>query len=79
MDITVSIQDDLVDKVRRIAVQRKTTVTELVRSHLQELAAEHAKSGDGRRELEALQESFRRLQFRLGERTWKREDLYERH
>jgi hypothetical protein len=78
MNITLSIDDDLVKEVRKIAVERDTTLTGLVRSYLQELAAEHAKSGRKRRELEALQESFKKFQFRMGKRTWKREDLYER-
>ena len=78
MNITLSLDDDLVREVRKIAVERDTTLTGLVRAHLQELAAEHAKSGRKRRELEALQESFEKYQFNLGKRTWKREDLYER-
>jgi len=78
MNITLSLDDDLVREVRKIAVERDTTLTGLVRAHLQELAAEHAKSGRKRRELEALEESFKQFQFRMGKRTWKREDLYER-
>jgi hypothetical protein len=78
MNITLSLDDDLVKEVRRIAVERDTTLTGLVRAHLQELAAEHAKSGRKRRELQALEESFKQFQFRMGKRTWKREDLYER-
>ena len=78
MNITLSLHDDLVKEVRKIAVERDTTLTGLVRSYLQELAAEHAKSGRKRRELEALEESFRTLQFNMGEKTWTREDFYER-
>jgi hypothetical protein len=78
MNITLSIDDDVVKEARKIAIERDTTLTALVRSYLQELAAEHAKSGRKRRELEALRESFKQFQFRLGKRTWKREDLYER-
>ncbi len=78
MNITLSLDENLVKEVRKIAVERDTTLTGLVRAHLQELAAEHAKSGRKRRELEALEESFKQFQFRMGERTWKREDLYER-
>ena len=77
MNVTFSIEDDLVKKVRKIASERDTALTGLVRSDLQELAAEHAKSGDKRRELEALQESLRQLQFRLGERTWKLNPCFE--
>ncbi len=77
MNITLSLDEEVVKEVRRIAIERDTTLTGLVRSYLEELAAEHAKSGRKRRELEALRESFKQFQFRLGKRTWKREDLYE--
>lgn len=78
MNITLSLDDNLVKEVRRIAVERDTTLTGLVRAYLQELAAEHAKSGRKRRELEALERSFEEIQVNIGKRTWKREDLYER-
>lgn len=78
MNITLSLDDRLVKEVRKIAVERDTTLTGLVRAHLQELAAEHAKSGRKRRELEALERSFQELKLNMGKRTWKREDLYER-
>ncbi len=78
MNITLSIDEELVKQVRKIAVERDTTLTGLVRAHLQELAAEHAKSGRKRRELEALERSFQLLKVKIGKRTWKRENLYER-
>ncbi len=78
VNITLSIDEELVKEVRKIAVERDTTLTGLVRAYLQELALEHAKSGRKRRELEALEQSFKQFQFRMGKRTWKREDLYER-
>jgi hypothetical protein len=49
-----------------------------VRAHLEEIAAAYAKSGRKRRELEALNRSFERVQFSLGKKTWRREDLYDR-
>jgi hypothetical protein len=78
MNITLSLDDDLVREVRKIAVERDTTLTGLVRAHLQELAAEHAKSGRKRRELEALERSFEELHINVGKITWKRQDLHER-
>jgi len=78
MNITLSLDDDLVREVRKIAVERDTTLTGLVRAHLQELAAEHAKSGRKRRELEALERSFKELHINVGKITWKRQDLHER-
>ena len=78
MNITLSLDEELVKEVRKIAVERDTTLTGLVREYLKGLAAEHAKSGRKRRELEALKRSFKELQFNIEPRTWKREDLHER-
>ena len=78
MNITLTIDDALVKEVRKIAVERDTTLTGLVRAHLEQLAAEHAKSGRKRRELEALDRCFEQFQFRLGKRSWTRADLHER-
>ena len=78
MNITFSIDEDLVKEARKIAIERDTTLAGLIRTYLQDLAAEHAKSGRKRRELEALERSFERLQINIGKRTWKREDLCDR-
>jgi len=78
VNITLSIDEELVKQVRKIAVERDTTLTGLVRAYLQDLALEHAKSGRKRRELEALERSSEHLKVNIGKRTWKREDLHER-
>jgi hypothetical protein len=64
--------------VRKIAVERDTTLTGIVRGYLETLAVEDAASGRKRREREALERSFERFQFKIGKRTWKRADLYAR-
>jgi hypothetical protein len=78
MNITLSLEDKLVKEVRKIAVERDTTLTGLVRDFLENLAAEHDSSGRKRREREALEQSFARLRFHVGKRNWKREDLHIR-
>jgi hypothetical protein len=78
MNITLSLDDDLVKKVRKIAVERDTTLTGMVRGYLEGLAAEDISSGRRRRERETLERSFDRYHFRVGKRTWKRSDLYVR-
>lgn len=78
MNITLSVDEELVKQVRKIAIERDTTLTGLVRSYLEELAAEDARSGHRRRQRQALERSFERFAFRVGKRTWKREDLYDR-
>ena len=78
MNLTLSLDDELVKKVRKIAVERDTTLTGIVRDYLEQLAAEDAATGRRRREREALERSFERFRFKVGKRTWKRADLYAR-
>ena len=78
MNITLSLDEKLVKEVRKIAVERDTTLTGLVRQYLEQLAAENAVSGRRRREREALKRSFSQFQFHVGKRSWKREDLHVR-
>ncbi len=78
MNITLSLEDDLVKQVRKIAVEQDTTLTGLVRTYLQELAAENTASGRKRREREALDRTFERFQLKVGKRTWTRADLHVR-
>jgi len=78
MNITLSLPEDLVKRVRKIAVDRDTTLTCLVREYLTEIAKRDSMAGRKRRELEALERSFEQFQFSIGKKTWKRQDLYER-
>ena len=78
MNVTLSLPEDLVKRVRKIAVDRDTTLTGLVREYLKDLAAKDSTSGRLQREREALQRSFKQFQFDMGKITWKRADLYER-
>jgi predicted transcriptional regulator len=76
MKITFSLNDELVKKVRKIARERDTTLTIMVRDYLERLAEESASSGRRKREREALERTFDRFRFRVGKRT--RPDLYAR-
>jgi ribbon-helix-helix CopG family protein len=78
MNVTLSLDDKLVKELRKLAVDRDTTLTGLVREYLEKLASESATSGRKRREIEALERSFKQFHRKLGKRTWKREDLYVR-
>lgn len=78
MNITLSLDDKLVKEVRKIAVDRDTSLTALVREYLEQLATENATVGRKRREHEALQRTFAEIRLRIGKRNWNREDLYER-
>ena len=78
MNVTLSLDDRLVKKARKIAVERDTTMTGMIREYLENLVAEDTASGRKRRERETLERSFQELQFRVGKRSWKRADLYAR-
>ncbi len=75
MNVTLSLDDERVKKIRKIAVDRDTTVTGMIRGYLETVAAEAAAAG---RERDALERSFERFKFKFGKRTWKRADLYDR-
>jgi len=78
MNVTLTLDPELLKKVRKIAVEQDTTLTGLIREHLQKLAAEDVATGRKRRERQALERSFHQFRFKVGKRTWKRADLYVR-
>jgi hypothetical protein len=49
-----------------------------VREYPQKLAAENAKGDRQKRQLEAPARTFQTIKLNTGNRTWKREDLYDR-
>lgn len=75
-NITLSVEEDIVRRVRKIAVDRNTTLTEMVRAYLTRVAGEDALG----RELIArdLDESFRKYSRPMGRRAWTRDDLHDR-
>src|SRR5467141_1664499 len=78
MNITFSLPKDLVKRVRKIDVDRNTTLAGLVREYLSELIRQDAATDRKRREREALERSFEQFQFRAGNKSWKPDDFRER-
>ena len=76
MRITLSLDERLVRTARKIALERGTTLTGLLCEYMQTLVNETADAGRKRREVEALEQSFRQLQVRVGTRSWKRDELH---
>ena len=58
-NITLSIDEDVLDRVRIVAAQRKTSVNALVREHLTRLAGHDDKLAEAMRELRELSEATR--------------------
>ncbi len=75
MNITLSIDEDIMKKVRKIAIDKNTTLTAMVRDYLTAVA--NNDTGVKQERVATLRESIRRHSRDLGPRTWTRDDLYE--
>ena len=76
-NITLAIDAETVKKVRKLALERDTTLTALVREFLERIASEE----DARQQqaVQELREGIARYRVRSGAgREWTREGLYER-
>ena len=75
-NITLSVDDAVIRKVRKIAVDKNTTLTAMVRDYLSSVAAQEAATRD--QVANELRESFGRYSVDMGRHTWTREELHER-
>lgn len=74
-NITLSVDDDVLDTIKLVAAKRRTSVNAMVRDFFAGIAkAEDRTERARRRLLELAKES----KAEVGEVTWKREDLYDR-
>lgn len=79
-NLTVTIEDNLLQRARERAVAEKTSVNALVREYLTRYVEEQeaARRAHARRVLAAMDDIATRLKFEGGI-TWTRDDLYDRH
>lgn len=73
MNLTVSIDDAILEKARKLAVQRGTSVQELIRAHLESLVGETNGSAVAEELLELMQVAG----GRSGGRKIPRDEAYE--
>ena len=76
MNITLNVDEDIVKKVRKIAIDKDTTLTAMVRDYLTWVAT--GDMAERERRVLLLEDSFKRLSRDMGPRNWTREDLYDR-
>ena len=76
MNITLNIDEDIVKKVRKVAIDKDTTLTAMVRDYLTWVA--NGDAAERERRVLLLEDSFNRLSRDMGPRNWTREDLYDR-
>jgi uncharacterized protein DUF6364 len=74
-NLTLTLDESLLQAARKVAIERNTSVNQLVREYLARLVGE---TDQRTAALERLDEVFRTNRIEVGRRTWKRDDLHER-
>jgi hypothetical protein len=74
-NLTLVIEEDLLLAARKIALDQRTSVNQLVREYLAALVDQPRRRLLARARLTQL---FRTGLVEVGDRTWSREDLYDR-
>jgi hypothetical protein len=74
-NITLAIDESVLEEARIYAAKRNTSVNGLVRDFLEGIAKQEDRTERARRRLRELAE---RSTLEVGEVTWKRDDLYDR-
>ena len=74
-NLTLSIDAEVLHEARKYALERRTTLNQLVRGYLAGLVGLEERRRAARERMRALME---RGLVEVGPITWKREDLYER-
>lgn len=74
-NITLKIDEELLDKARQLAFRRKTSVNAIVRKRLEEFVSRDLSREAAVKGLEAF---FRKSRARVGTKTWTRDELHER-
>ena len=74
-NITLAVDDTVLDAVRRYAATKNTSVNAIVREHLGRIARSQGRAREAMRELRAMSD---RSDAEVGPGTWTRDDLYDR-
>ena len=74
-NVTLVVEEDLLLAARKVALDRRTSVNQLVREFLQSLVEQHARKRLARAR---LKKTFATGLVEIGEGTWTRDELYDR-
>ena len=75
-NITMTIDDELLKKVKKIAVEKDTSLTSLVRDYLKQMAKREEQLTE--EVIEELSRAMKKDDLVVGSVYWKRADLHER-
>jgi len=74
-NVTLVVEEDLLLAARKVALDQRTSVNQLVRDYLAAVVEEPSRRRIARARLKAV---FEKGLVEIGDRTWSRDDLYER-
>ena len=74
-NVTLVVDEDLLLAARKVALDQRTSVNQLVREYLTALVEEPSRRRLARA---SLKKAFNKGLVEVGEQTWNRDDLYER-
>ena len=76
-NITLAVDEATLKEVRRIALERDTTVNALVRDYFESLAKEKSAAANTRRKLRKFFAKLDASETRVGPVNWNRDAIYE--
>lgn len=74
-NLTLTVDENLLRAARKVALERDTSVNQLVRDYLEQLVHDEDRRKTA---IKDLDEIFRTCKTTVGPITWTREDLHER-
>ena len=74
-NITLKVDDEIIKKVRKVAIDENSTMTAMIRNYLQSVA--DRESPEIERKIALLEKNFHYLERNMRKRTWSRDDLYD--
>ena len=75
-NMTMTIDDDILKKAKKIAIEKNTTVSALVRAYLEHLAVRKDKAMET--VILELEADFSDKNVCIGRKNWRRAELYEK-
>lgn len=75
-NITLTVPEDIIKKVRKIAIDRNTTLTAMVREFLTTIAEREENERKDR--AHKLEMTFKKYSSDMGRKRWTRAELHER-
>ncbi len=74
-NITLKIDDDLLDSARRIARRQNSSLIAVMRKMLQDLVSADTEAHEA---ISGLNDFYQRCTARVGNKSWTRDELHER-